>query len=189
MQGTWEKGYYAPRFTEAPQVVALTVRSLRELAARRTGGVAAPQAQERAAELAAGDRREGLGSGSRLRAAFVPVGSPVLLAAVRIDDAALIERLAGALRAAGLAPQAAGIETQVTTSGVSLHSSHSRAWQSTDAAISAHAAVWVELDAAAEGLLGSGQVDHSRVTTSVASASRFAQIVWEELDHRGQARR
>jgi hypothetical protein len=188
VQGTWEKGYYAPRFNEAAQVVGLTVRSLRELAERRLGGVAAPEAQDRAVKFAAGDRRGSGTSGSRLRVALVPVGSPTLLDAVRSDDAALIDRLAGALRTASLVPHAAGIETQVTTSGVSLHSSQSRVWQSTDAAISADGAVWVELDVAATGLLGSGQVDHSRVMATVAGASRFAQIVWEELDCRGQVR-
>ena len=121
-------------------------------------------------KFAAGDRQGGGTSGPRLRVALVPVGSPTLLDAVRSDDATLIDRLAGALRTASLVPQAAGIETQVTTSGVSLHSSQSRVWQSTDAAISADGAVWVELDVAANGMLGSGQVDHSRVMATVAGA-------------------
>ncbi len=188
VQGSWEEGFYAPRFTGPGQVVGLTVRSLRELAERRAGGAAAPEAQARAAHLATGERRGGYGSRSRLRVALVPVGSPVLLDPMRLDDAALIDRLAGALRTAGVVPQTAGIQTQVSGDGVLLQATQSRAWQSTDATIGADGSIAIELDVAAGGMLGSGQVDHGRVNSAVAGAAAFAQIVWGEVDDRGQVR-
>lgn len=188
VQGNWDEGFYAPRFTEPGQVVGLTVRSLRELAERRTGGAAGPDAQARAAELAAGTRREGYGSGSRLRVALVPAGAPLLLDPVRLDDAALIDRLAGSLRSAGLVTQAEGIEQAVLSDGITMRSTGGRAWLATQAAIANDGAVVAEVDVAADGMLGSSQVDHERVNEAVLGTGRFSQAVWREIDDRGRVR-
>jgi hypothetical protein len=188
VQGTWEEGYYAPRFERAEQVVGLVVRSLRDLAERRSAGAAAPEARDRARELAAGERRGGMPSGARVRVAQVPVGAPLLLDAPRLDAPDLPDALAAMVRDAGVVPQSAGIETHVSGAGVRLIARQERAWSSPEAFIGADGAVVIEADVAAEGSLGSGQLDHGRVVTAIGAAGRLARNVWGTLDKRGRVR-
>lgn len=187
VQGTWESGYYAPRFTEAGQVLGLVVRSLRELEERRSAGVAGPAAIERARQLVSSDQR-GSAGGARLRVAFVPVGSPTLLDAVALEDAGLADRLIAEARAAGVLDQAVGVSPSVSSDGVALQADDQRGWVPTKILVAADGAIAVEADVAAEGMLGSGQIDHDRVVDLVECSSAYAQRIWSQLDDRDRVR-
>jgi hypothetical protein len=185
--GGWEEGVFWDRFTDDRDVGMKIVRALTNV--RQLGDVAAlaPPAQEHAVALAEGEQRGyGYSGGSQARIALVPLSHRALLDDLALDDASIPDRLAELARTSGLVSQAAGIEADVRSAGITLTAGRERE-------VEASLVIGRAGEIVAEGSVsgddqhfGTSRVDPEKLTHLVGGAGRFAAGVWRQLDPRGQ---
>lgn len=185
--GQWENGQKWDEFTGESDIGLKIVRALERQRQSRGVRELAPQAQQRARELAQGDRHRGFGSsGSRARVALVPLIDVVLMDDVTLDDPALPDRLAQLARTSGLVPQVLGIDQKVARSGISLSATGDRRGDTAVAIeVGSDGAVMVEGSVSgADSSFGSMRVDPERLETLVDRVASFAVATWGEIDRR-----
>lgn len=188
VRGTWEQGVFAPGFRTPAELGFAIVRSIRELQDGRADMNAIPAAAERALDLARGDRRGGQGSGCPVRVAFVPVGAPRLLDAATLEQPGLGDHIARIVRDHALVSQAAGLEVDVRSDGITAFGKTPQAFVGTTVVLASDGAVHVEADARAEGIMGGSAIVHDKVVALVEAASLAAQDLWAILDPGGRVR-
>lgn len=188
IRGSWGDGVFYGRFRGPEDVGAAVAAAL----GRHQAGIIedGPAAQARAIELASGEARPGTtSSGVAARCALVPLRQLVLLDPVTLDEAHLGDDLAGLLRAADLVPQRIGLAAHVSGAGVRVEGSDVDNWTRPEAVITADGAIVVVGSVAVEGTMGFSLVDPGKLEALVRRAGRFAQLVWDRLDARGEISR
>jgi hypothetical protein len=190
VRGTWEQGHFAPTFRDASDVGLLVVRSLSQMAANATTQtVTLPMAQQRAMELAEGDRRDrGGGSGSKARVVFAPLVRAKLLDAVTLDTPGLVEQVATAARASGLITHAMGLTIDVRADGIRMTGKDPQAWGEANLFVGVDGAVVGEGDVAGTGSFSSMQVVEERLVEVVERSCQFAEGVWRVIDAQQEVR-
>ena len=175
--GSWEQGAFMGFFSDPHELALLVVQALNAHGQDQAGADAAPAAQARAAELAAGDRRARSSSNS-VRVAVVPVGAPTVVDAMVLDDATVADRAAEIVRRHRLVPQTAGIETTISSDGLIMSASSPTEWHTASVMIAADGAVVTDLNARADGSMGSMAISYPRVEEAIAATAAVAQDLW-----------
>lgn len=179
IQGSWEEGAFTAFFDEPSQLGFAIVKALtaHRNAATGDGGEAAAA---RALELAGTQERHGTGTPD-VRVVIVPVGAGVLLDALALDDAELVDRAAGAVRESRLVSQAAGIDGRATSQGIRLEAKTPRDFGSTRVVLAPDGAVIVAASVPADGGLGGLAFSYPRVQTVIEAATTVAGAFWRLL--------
>lgn len=188
VRGSWGEGVLYSRFKGEEDVGTQIAAALGK--ARSGIGEDVPGAQAEAAELARGpDSRNSIGSGVEARVAYVPTRRSTLLDALTLEDRALADDLAAALRDAGAVSQQIGIESEVSSAGVQLRGSNSSSWTTPTAVITAEGAVVVTGSVAPTDApmgFGGSLVDPDELERFISAAGRFAQLAWQRIDRQGE---
>jgi hypothetical protein len=186
-RGSWERGKLSGAFDGAGDVGLEVVKALRAHEAHQAAAAnasLAPDAQERAGELALGNERAGsMGSGSKARFVAVPLVARPLLDALALEDVALPDAIAAAARAVGLASQAMGLKKQVSGMGISFEGKEEGAWETLRFVVGADGAIVAEGAVGAQsGHFSGSLVTAQRLTELVDRSQQFALAVWERID-------
>jgi hypothetical protein len=185
VRGTWGEGVLYGGFAGPEDVGAAVAAAL----GRYRAGIVedAPTAQTIASELARGEDRRGTTSGGiAARLAFVPLRQTTILDAVALDQASLGDDLAAAIRDARLAPQNIGITPGVSSDGVQLTGTDAVEWTIPQAEIRRDGSLVVTGSVALAGTTGFSLVDPALLEEFIRRAGRFAQLVWNRIDSRGE---
>jgi hypothetical protein len=183
----WVGGRMWAEFENERDVLEVAVEALSNLGLDRRGAELGPAAQERAAALAAGERRQGYGGQrSSARVALVPlVPSPILDALSLEDD--LGDTIAGLARSARLVPHSLGVNAQVRREGVSLSRAQGGAGYVGEAGfitVGADGSVVSEIDVGGEGRMAGTRVDSALLAGGIVNVGAFALAVWNAIDRR-----
>jgi hypothetical protein len=181
----WVGGRLWAEFDDEQGVLEVAVEALSNLSQdRRRSELGAP-AQQRAAELAAGERRQGYyGHRSSARVALVPLVTSAILDALSLDDA-LGDTVATMARNARLIPHSVGVDSQVRRDGVSLtRAQGGYVGESGFISIGADGAIAAEIEVGGEGQMAGTRVDSALLARGIKDVGAFALAVWEAIDHR-----
>jgi hypothetical protein len=178
VQGGWGEGAFTAFFSDATELGFKVVQALTSHREAERGSDAVPAARQRARDLAIAADRRGASSGNSIRVAIVPVGGARIIDAVALDDGTLGDRAAAVVRQHGLVSQAAGITSQVSSEGVTLHAKATGDWHTTTVVLAADGAVVVDADARAEGSMGGMAISYPRVEAITATAGKLALGLW-----------
>jgi len=192
VRGTWEKGRFAPGFSDRNDVMRAAVKALNEWRQRGPGEQRRAEAAQVALQLAAGDDRPGTmtSSGSLLRVVLVPLISGLLLDAVALEDPALADDLAGAARASRLVTNAMAIETEIDREDtLHLRAKQERGWENPHLRVTRNGAILAEgAVGASQGSFAGSQVVADRVVEVVGRSAAFAESIWSRIDRRDEVR-
>lgn len=114
-----------------------------------------------------------------MRVVIAPVGGATLIDALVLDDGRIGDRAAGAVRATGLVPQSAGIQSEVSSRGVVLVGKSPEEFEATKVTMGADGAVAVEAGARAGGSMGGMAISYPRVQQIVEASGRLAHDLWD----------
>lgn len=183
--GGWVGGRMWAEFDNENDVFEVAVEALSDFAANRRAATLAPEAQERAVTLAAGERRHGYGGHrSSARVVVVPLVASPVLDAVRLDDE-LGETVADLARAGRLVPHSEGIKAEVRREGVSLARAGSGySGESGFITVGVDGTVVAEIDVGGEGTFGGTCVDSTLLARGIENVGTFALNVWQAIDRR-----
>lgn len=186
-RGSWDQGRLSGSFDGPADVGLEVVKALRAQEARQSAAAnvaLAPDAQERAHELAVGDERRGtMGSGSKARFVAAPLVRQPLLDALALDNSALPERVQTLARASGLVTNAMGLKAEVTGAGVRFEGSEEHGWETLRFLVGADGAIVAEGAVGGRGQhFGGSVVMGDRLAEFTDAAQRFALSVWDEFD-------
>lgn len=179
--GGWERGAFTGFFTDPGELALGVVKALTAHRENNRGVEAAPDAQQRATQLAGGDARQHNPGTNAVRVALVPVGAPTLIDPLVLDDGLLGERAAVIVRRHGLIPQAAGIEATASSQGVVLAASSRADFHATILAIGSDGAITADLGARAEGTMGGMAIAYPMVQRAIDITCAAAQDLWDLL--------
>lgn len=181
----WVGGRMWAEFDDEHDVLEVAVEALSHLGQDRRRAELGPPAQERAATLAAGERRHGYaGHRSTARVALVPLVSSPLLDALSLVDG-LGESVATLARSARLAPHSVGIDSQVRGEGVSLRRVEgSYVGESGFITVGADGSITAEIDVGGEGTMAGTRVDSELLARGIEATGSFALAVWDAIDRR-----
>lgn len=184
IRGGWGEGVLYGKFAGAGDAGAAVAAAL----SRYQSGIVedGPAAQQRALVLAAGEDRQGSGSGVSARVAFVPLRQVTLLDALALDNPSLGDDLAAALRSGGAVPQQVGIEARVSAAGIRLEGTGAENWTTPAATVDVDGAITILGSAALEGTFGFSLVDPVRLQALVTRAGAAAQLIWNRIDTRDE---
>jgi hypothetical protein len=181
----WVGGRMWAEFDDEHDLLEAAVEALSHLGQDRRRAELGQAAQERAAELAAGERRQAYGGHrSSARVALVPlVSSPLLDALSLVDE--LGDSIATLARNARLVPHSAGIKSQVRREGVSLTRVEDRSFgEAGFINIGADASIAVEIDVGGGGNMAGTRVDSALLARGIEDVGSFALTVWQAIDPR-----
>ena len=182
----WEKGHFAPTFTDKNDVVTAAVRALSGWRNRAPDGAVRGAAAGRVQELAS--RHINQAGVAVLRTIAVPLTRRPLLTAMELTDNAIVDTVVAAARTSGLISQSQGVEPAVTADGISISWTPSRGSDRLLAMVAADGSVVAEGTAGADRgdatSLGWMVVLHDRLPGVISTALRFADEVWRALDAR-----
>lgn len=181
----WVGGRMWAEFDDEQDVLEVTVEALSHLGQDRRRAELGPPAQERAATLAAGERRHGYaGHRSTARVALVPlVSSPLLDALSLVDE--LGESVATLARGARLAPHRVGIESHVRREGVSLRRAEGGYGGETGfVTVGADGSITAEIDVGGDSTMAGTRVDSIPLARGIEDVGSFALAVWNAIDRR-----
>ena len=186
-RGSWDQGRLSGSFDAAHDVGLEVVKALRAHEARQAAAVdatLAPDAQQRAHELASDDDSRGtMSSRSKARFAAVPLTRQPLLDALALDDPALADRLQTLARASGLVTNTMGLKADVRGDGVRFEASAERGWETLRFLVGADGTVVAEGAVGGRGEhFGGSVVMADRLVEFTAAAQRFALSIWDEID-------
>lgn len=181
----WVGGRMWAEFDDELDVLEVAVEALSSLAVDRRRSKLGPLAQQRAVELAGGERRQGYGGqGSSARIALVPLVASPILDALSLDDE-LGDTIAGLARNARLVPHSVGINAQVRRDGVSLtRAATSYVGERGFITVGADGTIAAEIDVGGEGTMAGMRVDSALLARGVQNAGSFALSSWEAIDRR-----
>lgn len=181
----WVGGRMWADFDNEHDVLEVAVEALSNLGQDRRRTELGPVAQQRAVELAAGERRQGYyGHRSSARVALVPLVTSPILDALSLDDA-LGDMVATMARNARLIPHSVGVNAQVRRDGVSLtRAQGGYVGESGFITIGADGAITAEIDVGGEGQMAGTRVDSALLARGVTDVGAFALTVWEAVDRR-----
>lgn len=181
----WVGGLLWAEFDDEHDVLEVAVEALSNLGHDRRRSELGPAAQQRATELAAGERRQGYyGHRSSARVALVPLVTSPIRDALSLDDL-LGDTIATMARNARLIPHSVGINAQVRRDGVSLTRAHGGyVGESGFITIGITGAVAAEIDVGGEGQMAGTRVDSALLAHGIADVGAFALTVWEAIDRR-----
>ena len=150
------------------------------------------QTEQVAAQLAAGDDRPGTigSSGSLMRVVFVPLVGGPLLDALALEDAALVEDLAGAARASRLVTNVMAIHPEIDSDDtIHLQGKQERGWDNPHLRITRNGGILAEgAVGARQGHHAGSQVVADRVVEVIGRGAAFAEQVWSRIDRRDEVR-
>jgi hypothetical protein len=184
--GGWEGGALYGTFRDASDVGLAVVRGLRNIRDRGVRATLEPEAQQRAAALAAEAERQGYSQGgSIVRVVLVPLLDRPLLEAAALEDLELPDELAAAARAARLVPQTEGITAHVSAAGVLLEVGERHSGRLLS--VGANGAIVAEASVAGDDQsFGSMRVVPERLEQAIRGAVSFAETAWQRIDRRGE---
>jgi hypothetical protein len=192
VRGTWEEGRFAPGFRDRDGVMKAAVKALNEWRQRGPSEQLRAQAEQVAVQLAAGDDRPGTigSSGSLMRVVFVPLVGGPLLDAVALEDAALVEDLAGAARASGLVTNAMAIHPEIDNEDtIHLQAKQERGWENPHLRVTRNGGILAEgAVGARQGHHAGSQVVADRIVEVIGRGAAFAEQVWSRIDRRDEVR-
>lgn len=183
--GGWVGGRMWAEFDDERDVLEVAVEALSHLGQDRRRAELGPPAQERAAALAAGERRHGYaGHRSSARVALVPlVSSPLLDALGLVDE--LGDSIATLARSARLVPHSVGIDAQVRREGVTLRRTDGGyVGESGFVTVGADGSITAEIDVGGDSTMAGTRVDSALLARGVADVGSFALAVWNAIDRR-----
>lgn len=181
----WVGGRMWAEFDGEHDVLEVAVEALSHLGQDRRRTELGPPAQERAAALAAGERRHGYaGHRSSARVALVPlVSSPLLDALSLVDE--LGESVATLARNARLAPHSVGINSQVRGEGVTLcRAEGGYSGEAAFVTVGADGSIAAEVDVGGDSMMGGTRVDSALLGRGIEDVGLFALAVWNAIDRR-----
>jgi hypothetical protein len=172
-------------FRDEHDVLEVAVEALSSVAQDRRASELGPVAEQRAAELAAGEQRQGYyGGRSSGRVALAPLAASPILDALTLDDS-LGDTFAMMARNAGLVPQSVGVTSQVRGDGVSLTRAETGlVGQGGFITVGVDGAVVVDIDIGGDGQMAGSRVDPDLLARGVRDVGAFALAVWESIDRR-----
>ena len=181
----WVGGRMWAEFDGDADVLEVAVEALSDLAQDRRGKELGPTAQQRATELATGERPQGYyGGRSSARVSLVPLVASPILDALTLDDT-LGDTVAVMARNAHLIPQSVGVNAQVRRDGVSLtRAEGGYVGQGGFITLGADGSVAVEIDVGGEGQMSGARVDPELLARGIRNAGAFALALWELIDRR-----
>jgi hypothetical protein len=184
--GGWSGGRLWGPFADANYVGLAAVQAITNLGAGARRDELAPQARERAAELAVGRRSQGYsGHRSPARVALVPLVGEPILDALALDEPELGEAVADLARGARLVQHSVGITPRVSRAGVSLErAGGGYVGEAGMITVAPDSAVVCEVDIGGHDQLGGMRVDPDRLEAGIQGAGAFALHVWEHIDGR-----
>jgi hypothetical protein len=181
----WVGGRMWAEFDDEHDVLEVAVEALSHLGQDRRRAELGPPAQERAAALAAGERRQGYaGHRSSARVALVPlVSSPLLDALTLVDE--LGESVATLARSARLVPHSVGIASQVRGEGVTLRRAEGGyVGESGFVTVGVDGSITAEIDVGGDGTMAGTRVDSALLARGIEDVGSFALAVWNAIDRR-----
>lgn len=181
----WVGGRLWAEFDDEHDVLEVAVEALSHLSQDRRRSELGPPAQQRASELAAGERRQGYyGHRSSARVALVPLVSSPILDVLSLDDP-LGDTVATMARNARLIPHSVGVNAQVRRDGVSLTRAQGGYVGETGfVVVSVDGAITAEIDVGGEGQMAGTRVDSALLARGITDVGEFALTVWEAVDRR-----
>jgi Domain of unknown function (DUF4062) len=181
VRGSWEHGAFTGSFTEPAELALAVVKALTSHRENIQSEEAAPDAQQRAVQLAVGDAHQHSPGTNAIRIALVPVGTSTLIDPLVLDDGTLGDRAAVIVRQHGLIPQAAGIEANANTHGVALTASSPADFHTTVVTIASDGAITADLSTRAEGTMGGMAISYPKVERAIEATCAAAQELWNLL--------
>ncbi|HUP33507.1 MAG TPA: DUF4062 domain-containing protein [Gaiellaceae bacterium] len=181
----WVGGRMWAEFDDERDVLEVAVEALSHLGQDRRRAELGPPAQERAAVLAAGERRHGYaGHRSTARVALVPlVSSPVFDALSLVDE--LGESVATLARSARLVPHSVGIDSQVRGEGVTLRRAEGGySGEAGFVTVGADGSIAAEIDVGGDSTMAGTRVDSALLARGIEDVGSFALAVWNAIDRR-----
>jgi hypothetical protein len=131
VRGSWSDGRFAPEFTGAADVGFAVVSALNAWRQRGASSEHQTAAVERARALAVGSGRAGQShSGAKVRVVFAPVAGRVLIDAVMLGEAGLVDDLGMSIRTSGLVGHDMAMTHRLTVDGVEFEAASTRALSS-----------------------------------------------------------
>jgi hypothetical protein len=172
-------------FDDDHDVLEVAVEALSNLSQDRRRSQLGPAAQQRAAQLVVGERRQGYaGQGSKARVALVPLVASSILDALTLDDA-LGDTVATLARSARLIPHSLGVNSTVRREGVSLtRADGGYVGEAGFITVSADGVIASEIDVGGEGQMAGTRVDSALLARGIQDVGSFALDVWDAIDRR-----
>jgi hypothetical protein len=181
----WVGGRMWAEFDDEHDVLEVAVEALSNLGQDRRRSELGSAAQQRAAQLVVGERRQGyVGHRSTARVALVPLVASPILDALTLDDA-LGDTAATLARSARLIPHSVGVNSTVSREGVSLTRADSG--YGGDAGfitVGTDGAIVAEIDVGGEGQMAGTRVDSALLAGGIQNAGSFALAAWNAIDSR-----
>ncbi|HXN37235.1 MAG TPA: DUF4062 domain-containing protein [Solirubrobacteraceae bacterium] len=189
VRGTWSDGRFAPEFTDAADVGFAVVSALNAWRHRGARSEHQTVALERARTLAVGSGRAGQShSGSKVRVVFAPVAGRVLIDAVMLGEAGLVDDLGMSIRMSGLVGHDMAMTHRLTADGVEFEAVSARGFERLHFLVAKDGAILAEGAVSGTGVFGSSVIEAPRVRRVIEQGCAFAHDAWGRIDRRDDVR-
>jgi Domain of unknown function (DUF4062) len=181
----WVGGRMWAEFDDEHDILEVAVEALSNLGQDRRRSELGPAAQQRAADLAVGERRQGYyGHRSSARVALVPLVAGPILEVLALDDE-LGDTVSTLARNARLIPHSLGINSTVRRNGVSLTRADSGyVGEGGFITVGADGTIVAEIDVGGDSQMAGTRVDSGLLAGGIRNTGAFGLAVWETIDRR-----